>query len=47
MRGRWGDHANFSLLAAFPLARAGYQTARGDARVLFTITAQLLPWRTR
>jgi hemolysin activation/secretion protein len=47
VRGRWGDHANFSLLAAVPLARAGYQTERGDPRVLFTITAQLLPWRTR
>lgn len=44
IRGRWGNRADFSLLAAVPLARAGYQAARGDARVLFSITTRLLPW---
>jgi hemolysin activation/secretion protein len=47
VRGRWGDHGEFSLLAAVPLERAGFQTVRPDARVLFTVSARLLPWRNR
>jgi hemolysin activation/secretion protein len=47
VRGRWGDHADFSLLLAVPLERAGLQTVRPDTRLLFTVTARLLPWRNR
>jgi hypothetical protein len=32
---------------AAPLQRAGYQTKRGPARLLFTLTARLLPWGDR
>jgi hemolysin activation/secretion protein len=44
IRARWGDHADINLTVAAPLRRAGFQTARGDVRVLFTITSRLLPW---
>lgn len=47
VRGRWGDHADFSLIAAVPLERAGFQTTRDDPRVLLTLTTRLLPWRKR
>ncbi len=45
VRGRWGNRADFGLTLALPLARAGFQTAKGDARLLFTLTTRLLPWR--
>lgn len=44
VRGRWGDRFDFGVTFAAPLQRAGYQTERSDPRVLFTLTAQLLPW---
>ncbi|MGZ5793047.1 MAG: ShlB/FhaC/HecB family hemolysin secretion/activation protein [Croceibacterium sp.] len=44
VRGRWGDHLDFGLTLASPLERAGYQTKRGPTRLLFTLTAHLLPW---
>lgn len=44
LRARWGDHADFNLVVAVPLDKAGTQTARGDTRVLFTVTSRLLPW---
>ena len=44
MRARWGDRADFGLTVAVPLERAGLQTARGDVRVLATVTVRLLPW---
>lgn len=44
LRARWGDRADFSVLLAVPLARAGYQTARADPRLLFSVTTRLLPW---
>ncbi|MEO6041660.1 MAG: ShlB/FhaC/HecB family hemolysin secretion/activation protein [Croceibacterium sp.] len=47
LRGRWGDLAEFSAVLAVPLERAGFETARGDTRVLFTLITHLLPWRTR
>jgi hemolysin activation/secretion protein len=47
LRGRWGDRADASLTLAVPLERAGFQTTRGDARLLFTISTRLLPWRVR
>ncbi|MBT2135013.1 ShlB/FhaC/HecB family hemolysin secretion/activation protein [Croceibacterium sp. LX-88] len=46
-RGRWGSVADFSVLLAFPLAPAGYQTETGDPRLLFTLTTRLLPWGDR
>ncbi len=45
VRARWGDRIDFGLTFAAPLKRAGYQTERSDPRVLFTISARLLPWR--
>jgi hemolysin activation/secretion protein len=47
VRARWSDHVDASLTAAVPLQRAGYQTKRGPARLLFTITARLVPWGDR
>jgi hemolysin activation/secretion protein len=47
VRGRWGDHLDFGVTFAAPLQRAGYQTKRGPARLLFTLTARLLPWGDR
>lgn len=47
LRGRWGDLFDFGLTFAAPLQRAGYQTERSDPRVLFTLTARLLPWGDR
>lgn len=44
VRGRWGDHLDFGVTFAAPLQRAGYQTQKAPARVLFTLTARLLPW---
>ncbi|MBO9518443.1 MAG: ShlB/FhaC/HecB family hemolysin secretion/activation protein [Porphyrobacter sp.] len=46
-RGRWGSAADFSVLLAFPLAPAGYQTETSDPRLLFTLTTRLLPWGDR
>jgi hemolysin activation/secretion protein len=45
VRGMWGNRARFDLTVAAPLRRAGFQTERGDVRMLFSITAQLVPWR--
>ena len=47
IRGRWGDHFDFGATLAAPLKRAGYQTHRGPVRLLFTITARLVPWGER
>jgi hemolysin activation/secretion protein len=47
VRGRWGDHLDFGVTLAAPLQRAGYQAKRGPARLLFTLTARLLPWGDR
>lgn len=44
VRGHWRDRIDFGVTFAAPLKRAGYQTSRPDPRVLFTITARLLPW---
>jgi hemolysin activation/secretion protein len=43
VRGRWGDLADFGVTVAVPLERAGYQTEKGDVRVLGTVTFRLLP----
>lgn len=47
VRGRWRDQFDFGVTFAAPLRRAGYQTERSDPRVLFTLTARLLPWGDR
>jgi hemolysin activation/secretion protein len=44
VRGRWGDRVDFGVLVAVPLEPAGFQTATPDPRLLFTVTARLLPW---
>lgn len=44
MRGRWGDRLDADLSLAVPLDRTGFQTKRGDVRVLFTIRARFVPW---
>ena len=47
VRARWGDHFDLGVTLAAPLQRAGYQLQRGDARLLLTLTARLLPWGDR
>jgi hemolysin activation/secretion protein len=47
VRARWSDHLDAALTLAAPLQPAGYQAKRGPARLLFTITARLVPWRDR
>lgn len=47
VRGRWADHFDFGVIFAAPLQRAGYQLEKSDPRVLFTLTARLLPWGDR
>lgn len=44
VRARWGDRFDGALTLAAPLRRAGFQTRRGDIRVLFTLAARLVPW---
>ena len=44
VRTDWGNRLRSDLFLAVPLERAGLQTKRGDVRLLFTITARLLPW---
>ena len=43
----YGDRMNLDIGGAFPLRKAGLQTARGDARVLINLTIKLLPWKRR
>ncbi len=45
LRARWGDRMDANLVVAAPLRIAGSQTARGDVRMLFTLTARLMPWK--
>lgn len=44
LRARYGNHFDLGLTFAVPLAKAGYQTKKGPARVLFTFTTRLLSW---
>lgn len=44
VRARWGDRVDLGLTLAVPLERAGFQTTKGDVRVLATATVRLLPW---
>jgi hemolysin activation/secretion protein len=45
IRGAWSNHARFDIALAVPLERAGFQTKKGDARLLFSLTTKLVPWR--
>lgn len=45
VRAAWGNHARLDLTLATPLRKAGFQTERGDPRLLLSFTTQLLPWR--
>ncbi|WP_176594513.1 ShlB/FhaC/HecB family hemolysin secretion/activation protein [Sphingobium sp. EM0848] len=45
VRATWSNHARLDLTVATPLRKAGFQTERGDTRLLFSITTQLVPWR--
>ena len=45
IRGSWGNRARFELTVAAPLKKTIFQQERGDVRVLFSITTQLVPWR--
>lgn len=45
VRASWGDRARADLTLAVPLKRAGLQSQRGDVRLLFSLTARLLPWK--
>lgn len=45
LRATWSNHARIDLTLATPLRKAGFQTERGDTRLLFSITTQILPWR--
>lgn len=44
LRGRYGNKFDFGVTLAVPLAKAGYQTKKGPARLLFTFTTRLLSW---
>ena len=45
LRATWDNHARIDVTLATPLRKAGLQTERGDTRLLFSITTQILPWR--
>ncbi|WP_022683897.1 ShlB/FhaC/HecB family hemolysin secretion/activation protein [Sphingobium bisphenolivorans] len=45
VRATWSNHARLDVTLATPLRRAGFQTERGDTRLLFSLTTQILPWR--
>ncbi|MBB5685847.1 ShlB/FhaC/HecB family hemolysin secretion/activation protein [Sphingobium boeckii] len=44
LRAAWGDHGRLDIVGAVPLNTAGFQTKRGDVRLLASITMKLLPW---
>lgn len=44
LRALWGSHGRADLTLAVPLDKAGFQTERGDLRLLFSISTQLYPW---
>ncbi|HKT77511.1 MAG TPA: ShlB/FhaC/HecB family hemolysin secretion/activation protein [Sphingobium sp.] len=45
IRATWDSHARIDVTLATPLRKAGFQTERGDTRLLFSLTTQILPWR--
>ncbi len=46
VRFRRGANVQGDLVVAVPLRTLDFQTSRNDVRVLFSISARLLPWRT-
>jgi hemolysin activation/secretion protein len=44
VRVSYGDRARLDVAVAVPLNRTAFQAERGDARVLVSLTAKLLPW---
>ena len=47
LRTEIGSRYRLDGVVAVPIERAGLQTKRGDVRLLVTLTARLLPWRTK
>lgn len=47
VRAAFGDRVRLDLAVAAPLDRAGFQTKRGDPRIVLTLTTRLWPWRSR
>ena len=45
LRAAWGANVQGDFMIAVPLERPDLAASRGDVRVLFTLTARLLPWR--
>jgi hemolysin activation/secretion protein len=45
LRVAWGGGIRSDVLLAVPLARPDLALEKGDVRLLFTLTARLLPWR--
>lgn len=45
VRATWDNHARIDVTLATPLRRAGFQPERGDTRLLFSVSTQILPWR--
>jgi hemolysin activation/secretion protein len=44
LRAALGDSARLEAVLAVPLERAGFQTERGDPRLLLSLTTRLWPW---
>jgi len=45
LRANWSRGLQSDLVVAVPFARPDLATGRGDVRILFSLTARLLPWR--
>lgn len=45
LRARWGDRLDANIIAAFPIDQSNFLfTQQDDFRLLFTLTARVLPW---
>lgn len=44
VRATWDNHARIDLTVATPLRKVGFQTERGDTRLLLSVTTRILPW---
>jgi hemolysin activation/secretion protein len=45
LRARWGNHIDANVVAAFPVDRSNFAyPQQDDVRILFTVTARLVPW---
>ncbi|MFO6445857.1 ShlB/FhaC/HecB family hemolysin secretion/activation protein [Erythrobacter sp. NE805] len=45
LRAAWGGGIQSDLIVAVPLTTPDLAASRGDVRILFTLTARLIPWR--